>query len=195
MHLKRGIHLKEVDESGACGAEQLPITDTDCLEVLGGSSCYGRNVGSLASGFVVSTLLQRRTVTEHLNLPVMNCQPMLINPYQAVTDDHQDGDPSSCCSLGRLKRNLEEIRKRFNAYRACPNGDFAIPSLQPASALIFEELSSNREIVTKTPSPFLFKVYPLPMKVEDLHLPSKSPKGVRRSVHPLLLLLSRLRCF
>ncbi|GMH14548.1 hypothetical protein Nepgr_016389 [Nepenthes gracilis] len=139
--LKHGIPLMEVDVSSACGAQQLPFIDTDHLEVLSGSPCYGRNVGSLASGFGVSTL-KVCSETEHPNSPVMNCQPGLGNPYHAVTGDLQDGDPSACRSLVRLKRNLEEIRKRFNAYRACPNGDFAFPESRPDSTLIFEELST-----------------------------------------------------
>ncbi|GMH30400.1 hypothetical protein Nepgr_032243 [Nepenthes gracilis] len=84
--LKRGILSMEVDVSGACGAQQLPFTDTDRLEVLSGSPCHGKNVGSLASGFAVSTL-EVCSETEHPNSPVMNCQPRLNNPYQDVTDD------------------------------------------------------------------------------------------------------------
>ncbi|GMH11616.1 hypothetical protein Nepgr_013457 [Nepenthes gracilis] len=118
--LKRGILSMEVDVSGACGAQQLPFTDSERLDVLCGSPCYGRNT-----------------------------RP--DNPYQAVTDDLQDGDPSACRSLRRLKRNLEEIRKRFNAYRARPHGDFAFPESRPDSAPIFEDPSSNMG-VTKIPS-------------------------------------------
>ncbi|GMH19234.1 hypothetical protein Nepgr_021075 [Nepenthes gracilis] len=149
--LKGGILSMEVDVSGAGGAQQLPFTNTDRLEVPSGSPCYGRNVGSLVSGFAVSTL-EVCSETEHPNLPVMNCQPGLDNPYQAVTDDLQDGDPSACRSLGRLKRNLEEIRKWFNAYRARPKGDFAFPESRPISVLIFEDPSSIMG-VTKIPSP------------------------------------------
>ncbi|GMH28963.1 hypothetical protein Nepgr_030806 [Nepenthes gracilis] len=92
--MKRGIHLKEVDEPGTCGA----VTG---LEVF--------------------------RETEQLGLPGLNPQPRLGPSYQVVTDDHQDGDPSSCANLGRLKRNLKVIRKQFNASRARPNGDDAIP--------------------------------------------------------------------
>ncbi|GMH09800.1 hypothetical protein Nepgr_011641 [Nepenthes gracilis] len=84
---------------------------------------------------------------------VLNRQPRLGNSYKVVTDDYQDGDPSFCPSLGRLKRNLEEIRKQFNAYRACPNGEVAFPESRPTSALIYEEPIGNRGGVTKTPSP------------------------------------------
>ncbi|GMH02081.1 hypothetical protein Nepgr_003920 [Nepenthes gracilis] len=149
--LKRGILSMEVDVFGACGAQQLPFTDTDHLEVPSGSPCYGRNVGSLASGFAVSTL-EVCLETEQPNSPVMNCQPGLNNPYQVVTDDLQVGDPSACRSLGRLKRNLEEIQKRFNAYKARPKGDFAFPESRPISALTFEDPSSIMG-VTKIPSP------------------------------------------
>ncbi|GMH11748.1 hypothetical protein Nepgr_013589 [Nepenthes gracilis] len=35
-----------------------------------------------------------------------------------VTDDHHGGDPSSCTNLGKLRRNIIEIRKQLNASRA-----------------------------------------------------------------------------
>ncbi|GMH14076.1 hypothetical protein Nepgr_015917 [Nepenthes gracilis] len=54
--LKRGSHSKEVDELGTCGAHELPITDANCLEVLGCSFCHEGNVGSLASGFALCSL-------------------------------------------------------------------------------------------------------------------------------------------
>ncbi|GMH24443.1 hypothetical protein Nepgr_026286 [Nepenthes gracilis] len=183
--LKRGIHLKDVDEPGTCGVHQLPITYTDCLEVVGCSSCYGRNVGSPSSGFAGSTL-EGVPEMEQLDSPILNRQPRLGDPYQVVTDDYEDEDPSFCPSLRRLKRNLEEIRKQFNAYRACPNGDIAFLESRPASTLISEEPTNNSGGVTKTPSPLPTEVYPLPLKVEDLHIFSKCPKGVRRNACSLL---------
>ncbi|GMH06225.1 hypothetical protein Nepgr_008065 [Nepenthes gracilis] len=98
--LKHGIHSKEVDEPGTCGAHQLPITDADHLKVLGGSFCHEGNVGSPTSGFALNTLKVFLEM-EQLSLPILITSPRLCHSYQVVTDDHQDGDPTSSPNLGR----------------------------------------------------------------------------------------------
>ncbi|GMH03365.1 hypothetical protein Nepgr_005204 [Nepenthes gracilis] len=146
--LKRGILSMEVDVSGACGVQLLTFTDTDSSPM---EPTFERSEGSLASGFAGNTL-EVCSETEHPNSPVMNCQLGLDNPHQAVADDLQDEDPSACCSLGKRKRNLEEIQKWFNTYRARLIGNSAFRESRPDSALVFEDSSSNKG-VSKTPSP------------------------------------------
>ncbi|GMH21308.1 hypothetical protein Nepgr_023150 [Nepenthes gracilis] len=142
--LKRGILSMDVDVSGARGVQKPTFTDMDSSPV---EPSLGRNVGSLVSGFVGNTL-EVCSETEHPNLLVLNCQPGLDNPHQSVADDRLVGVPSA----GRLKRNLEEIRKRFNAYRARHNRNSSFFESRPDSTLIFEDSSSNKG-VSKTPSP------------------------------------------
>ncbi|GMG99261.1 hypothetical protein Nepgr_001101 [Nepenthes gracilis] len=85
--LKRGSHSKEVDELDTCGAYQLPITDVDRLEVLGGSFCQEGNVGCPALGFALCSL-EVFPETEQFDSSILNRQPKLGHSYQLVTDDH-----------------------------------------------------------------------------------------------------------
>ncbi|GMH29841.1 hypothetical protein Nepgr_031684 [Nepenthes gracilis] len=54
--LKRGILSKEVFEPGTCEAPKLPITDANCLDVLGGSYCHEGTMESFASRVATNSL-------------------------------------------------------------------------------------------------------------------------------------------
>ncbi|GMH27725.1 hypothetical protein Nepgr_029568 [Nepenthes gracilis] len=87
-----------------------PITNTDHLGALGGSSWHEEAIGSPALGTTPSTL-EVFSEMEQLSLPVQIQQSRLGPLYYVVTDYHHGGDPSSCTSLRKLRRNIVEIRK------------------------------------------------------------------------------------
>ncbi|GMH30456.1 hypothetical protein Nepgr_032299 [Nepenthes gracilis] len=94
----------------------------------GGSSCHEEVVASIALGIAPSTpeVFPKK---EQFGLPVPTLLTRLDPSNQDVTSDHHDGDPSSCPSLGKLKCNLEVLRKRFDVSSARAIEDSSNPSL------------------------------------------------------------------
>ncbi|GMH09723.1 hypothetical protein Nepgr_011564 [Nepenthes gracilis] len=80
---KRGIDTTGDDEPGKCAAliSMQPITDEDRLAALSRSSCHDEVVGS----------------------------PAISSSHHVVPIDQHAGEPRSCTSIGKLRRNIEEI--------------------------------------------------------------------------------------
>ncbi|GMH13929.1 hypothetical protein Nepgr_015770 [Nepenthes gracilis] len=80
------------DEPSKCAAliSMQPITDEDQLAALGRSSYYDKVVGSPALGY----------------------------SHHVVPTDQHGGEPRPCTNIGKLRRNLTEMQKQFDASRA-----------------------------------------------------------------------------
>ncbi|GMH15673.1 hypothetical protein Nepgr_017514 [Nepenthes gracilis] len=67
-------------------------------------------VGSTSLGTAPCTL-EVMLVSKHLDSPVQNHQSRSGPSCHGVIDDHHGGDQCSCTSLGKLRKNIAELRK------------------------------------------------------------------------------------
>ncbi|GMH31823.1 hypothetical protein Nepgr_033667 [Nepenthes gracilis] len=63
------------------------------------------------SGCTAPCTLWVMPVSEQLGLPVQNQQSRSGPSCHEVIDDHHGGDQCSCTSLGKLRKNIAELRK------------------------------------------------------------------------------------
>ncbi|GMH28334.1 hypothetical protein Nepgr_030177 [Nepenthes gracilis] len=114
--MKRGISTNEAEVPGSCDGHLYisPITKANRLGALGGSSSHKEAVGSIALGTTPNTP-EIFSETEQLGPLVLLHQSWLGPSNQDGKGDHHDGDPCLCPNLGKLKHDLEMIRKQLDA--------------------------------------------------------------------------------
>ncbi|GMH17797.1 hypothetical protein Nepgr_019638 [Nepenthes gracilis] len=109
--MMQGIHLNEEEVLGSSDAHLYinPISEADQMATLGGFSCYAKAVGPIAMGTAPNS---PRGLSELAHLG----PPALI---------HQSGEPSSCPGLGKLRHNLEVIRRKLDGSYASAIEDYS----------------------------------------------------------------------
>ncbi|GMH26315.1 hypothetical protein Nepgr_028158 [Nepenthes gracilis] len=99
-----------------CPVGSIPMDKSKEGEVVVAHNVDIANNGDLDG--VVLPLNAIRIGVEYLDILVRNNHAQIGSSYHGVAIDHHGEDQGSCSSIGKLMRNIEELRKKLGASRA-----------------------------------------------------------------------------